>query len=319
MARKVKWHCATCKTNVLGPGRPRMDNMVRYCVPCSVARGFLVTRRRLTDINRETRREALENELKNDSPNERLEADLRHATRPRVNHRSWMQADSAICFTPMGTTYSIWCIAEYLCKSKRWGKTVERIGRRLAGSDKPCVMGKRKHIGQAMIKVVDHHMSQLWKYTAMFNGRKGFKPSIRMKIKGAKFSGRGGPTYGVTCTLPLAVDGMQTELLAESNAKHLELILHELVHVAHLSVAHCSFSGGKWRAHDLYYNEILCDMAKHFFGFPSTARQAGWSKGRGYEPSRTLRSWLKREILRCGDPVDSYRNPKLEGLLSFSC
>jgi len=43
MAR-VRWNCPNGCPGVLGPSRPRMNNICRYCLPCSQTAGILVER-----------------------------------------------------------------------------------------------------------------------------------------------------------------------------------------------------------------------------------------------------------------------------------
>jgi len=42
--KRTRWVCPTCDDGRLGPTRPRKDNIVRYCLPCSAAAGKLVER-----------------------------------------------------------------------------------------------------------------------------------------------------------------------------------------------------------------------------------------------------------------------------------
>lgn len=45
MAKKRRWSCpAGIHPGVLGPGRPRANSIVRYCLPCSEKGGVLVER-----------------------------------------------------------------------------------------------------------------------------------------------------------------------------------------------------------------------------------------------------------------------------------
>lgn len=39
-----RWVCTECGTGKNGPQRPRMDNVIRYCLPCSEKQGVLVKR-----------------------------------------------------------------------------------------------------------------------------------------------------------------------------------------------------------------------------------------------------------------------------------
>lgn len=45
MSKRVRWECPNeLHPGVLGPTRPRRDNIVRYCLPCSEAAGVLIER-----------------------------------------------------------------------------------------------------------------------------------------------------------------------------------------------------------------------------------------------------------------------------------
>lgn len=45
MTRRVRWYCPEgCPEAVLGPSRPRADNICRYCLKCSAKRGVLIKR-----------------------------------------------------------------------------------------------------------------------------------------------------------------------------------------------------------------------------------------------------------------------------------
>ena len=43
-AKNVRWKCPTCDNGVLAPSRPRMNDIRRYCLPCSKKAGVLVER-----------------------------------------------------------------------------------------------------------------------------------------------------------------------------------------------------------------------------------------------------------------------------------
>lgn len=43
-AKNVRWKCPTCDSGVLAPSRPRMNDIRRYCLPCSKKAGVLVER-----------------------------------------------------------------------------------------------------------------------------------------------------------------------------------------------------------------------------------------------------------------------------------
>ncbi len=42
--KKTKWQCPECGKGALGSSRPRMDDIVRYCLACSKRQGKLVRR-----------------------------------------------------------------------------------------------------------------------------------------------------------------------------------------------------------------------------------------------------------------------------------
>lgn len=44
MSRRVRWTCPQCDKGALGPGRPRKNNAVRYCLPCTAKTGKLIER-----------------------------------------------------------------------------------------------------------------------------------------------------------------------------------------------------------------------------------------------------------------------------------
>ena len=44
MGSRVRWDCPNGHPGVLGPMRPRMDSVVRYCLTCSQQTGRLVPR-----------------------------------------------------------------------------------------------------------------------------------------------------------------------------------------------------------------------------------------------------------------------------------
>ena len=57
--RRVRWTCLQCDKGALGPTRPRKNNAVRYCLPCTAKTGKLVERECLTlEKRRERKAEA---------------------------------------------------------------------------------------------------------------------------------------------------------------------------------------------------------------------------------------------------------------------
>lgn len=43
-AKNVRWKCPTCGNGLLAPSKPRMNDVRRYCLPCSAKSGILVQR-----------------------------------------------------------------------------------------------------------------------------------------------------------------------------------------------------------------------------------------------------------------------------------
>lgn len=43
-AKQIRWKCEQCNSGVLGPSKPRMNDVRRYCLPCSAKTGKLVQR-----------------------------------------------------------------------------------------------------------------------------------------------------------------------------------------------------------------------------------------------------------------------------------
>lgn len=44
MTKQVRWKCPSCNSGVLNSSRPRMNDVKRYCLPCSAKSGVLVQR-----------------------------------------------------------------------------------------------------------------------------------------------------------------------------------------------------------------------------------------------------------------------------------
>ena len=57
--RRLRWSCPNGHVDVLGPSRPRRDNVCRYCLPCSQLLGRLTGRTALSLMREsEKRRES---------------------------------------------------------------------------------------------------------------------------------------------------------------------------------------------------------------------------------------------------------------------
>ena len=167
--------------------------------------------------------------------------------------------------------------AEKMCKSSHWLDALNagRAHRGLAG------------------KTECQTAALLWKRTKRSKGACGdagirFRKSTR---EGWGAGGRGGPSYGVTVSARRSA----------SRGGVLETMLHEIVHVVHLSDMRSPVVQGVRRPHDLDFNLIMCHMAKALWGFPLTPEQAGFSVGKGYRPSRRLEEWIHEQI-KSGNP-----------------
>ena len=76
------------------------------------------------------------------------------------------------------------------------------------------------------------------------------RPKDWLSIKGA----RGGPSYGITVPL------------AGGAGRLIEVIVHEITHVIHLSRYKSSIVNGKRRPHDLVFNRIFLKLMKPIMG-----------------------------------------------------
>ena len=167
--------------------------------------------------------------------------------------------------------------AEKMCKSPHWLAALN------AG---------RAHRGKAE-KTGCQAAALLWKRTGRSQGACG-DAGVRFRKttkEGWHSTGKGGPRYGVTVSARRSA----------SRGGVLETMLHEIVHVVHLSDMRAPVVNGVRRPHGMDFNLIMCHMAKMMWGFPLTPTQAGYSTGKGYRPSRRLEEWLHSEI-KAGNP-----------------
>ena len=186
--------------------------------------------------------------------------------------RDWIQDDK---YNLHGM--NVMLAAEKMCKSSHWLDALN------AG---------RAHRGKAD-KTECQTAALLWKRTVRSKGACG-DAGIRFRKttkEGWHSSGRGGPSYGVTVSARRSA----------SRGGVLETMLHEIVHVVHLSDMRSPVVEGVRRPHDMDFNLIMCHMARALWGFPLTPEQAGFSVGKGYRPSRRLEEWLHTEI-KTGNP-----------------
>ena len=138
-------------------------------------------------------------------------------------------------------------------------------------------------------------MKHLWQRTA--KGRGSLKPPkhnvihIIMQYGG----GRASPYYGVR------------------SDRTVSTLIHELVHVTHLSAFNPSRSetGNRRRPHDEMFNRMFLltfkawlDLAKNRKRLPrmpigmTDPKRMGWSKGRGYAPTNNLDKWFHTRMFK---------------------
>ena len=269
MSRRVRWTCPQCDKGALGPSRPRKNNVVRYCFPCSSKTGKLVERKCLTLEKRRERKA----ENKKEAAARKRE---RTAPKPRRTKRSWMRAS---CYMVEGTncSFNVMEMAERMCKSTKWNAALKLA----------CEYRKTNlYISDEATRKAQH----LWKRTMESRGASGVRGTIRIQRSQQDFnsynSGRGGNWYGVTITVAKVPDlgGL------------LMTVLHEIVHYVHLSLMNEERINGKRRPHGMDFNLIQARMAQAFWGYKFHPYEAGYSVGHGYAPSRHLRQWLNEQI-----------------------
>jgi len=100
-------------------------------------------------------------------------------------------------------------------------------------------------------------------------------------------SARGGPSYGITVPL------------AGGAGRLIEVIVHEITHVIHLSRYKSSILNGKRRPHDLVFNRILLKLMKPIMGLKESETNPfnmGYSVGKGYAPSRKIERMICQKV-----------------------
>jgi hypothetical protein len=271
VAKRKRWVCPLCEVGVLGPLRPRKDNAVRYCLPCTEKTGKLKERVAPASLKNKERKAQQKEEAK-----ERKAEKQKENPKPRNTKRSWMQ-DPRYVFSYEDRAYNIMEMAEKMCGSARWDSVVKNAAKKTQATLYTCTANRT--------------MKRLWDRTVQGKGAQGNRGALRISRTSKSYStGRGGNGYGVTMSAtPHNVGDTMTTLL------------HEFVHVAHLSQVSAARINDKRRPHDLMFNIIQWQMAKNFWGYDFSPHIAGWSVGRGYAPTRHLSSWLNEQI-KSGNP-----------------
>ena len=79
MPKRKRWVCPICKKGKLGLQRPRLDNIIRYCLDCSKETKKLVKRICPADETKKEKKKASSSKPK--------------TIKPRKTKRSWMNDD----------------------------------------------------------------------------------------------------------------------------------------------------------------------------------------------------------------------------------
>ena len=109
MAKKKRWVCPQCGVGKLGLQRPRKNDIVRYCFPCSEKAGVLVERVSPADINKKKKKEeAVARKKANAKP------------KPRKTTRTWMQIPRYRYELSDGTTPNLMFAASVMCRMSGW-------------------------------------------------------------------------------------------------------------------------------------------------------------------------------------------------------
>lgn len=258
--KRYRWACPICNKGALGPSRPRKDNAVRYCLPCTAKTGKLVARTCPALDSKRDRKTQAKKEV-----NERKRATA--PRKPRKTSRAFIRLPR---HNVRGTNMML--AAERMCKSKQWTAAVNKAFRS---------RGLRPTTTSTVA-------SKLWQRTVDQRGGSVGSGVIYFSNRGRRgVGGKGGPGFGAV------VYGCKDH---HTRANVLETLLHEIVHVVHLAHMRAPKINGVRRPHAMDFNLILCHMAGVFWGYPCHPYEAGYSTGNGYAPSRHLEAWLGEQI-----------------------
>ena len=176
-------------------------------------------------------------------------------------------------------------VAKDVCLKVKWNEIVDEVQSINKLSHKPA--RKKSYATSPSTKA-----EILWNDT-VYHGKKGTLHGSRgtIRLTGNTNSGRGGSHYGVTV-------GMGGDLV-----RTLEVLIHEITHVIHLSSFYSPTINGKRRPHDWVFNAIMLRAMKDYFGLDKSQlkpRCMGWSVGNGYAPSRQIerifgKKWVSLE------------------------
>lgn len=153
---------------------------------------------------------------------------------------------------------------------------------------------------------LSHDEKDMWRRTDQLKGKTGkTKGTIRFsfpKNKHQAKSARGGPRYGISVPL------------AGGAGRIIEVVVHEICHVIHLSRFNEAHINGKRRPHDLVFNRIFLKVMQPIMGLKESETnpfKMGYSVGRGYAPSRKIEKMLEKQIKENGDAkiMDLFKHP----------
>lgn len=107
-SKRKRWVCPLCNVGKLGLQRPRKNDVIRYCLPCSEKTGRLVERVSPSDISAKKRKEKAKAEQK-----------AKASLKPRKTSRDWMKI-SRYEYVLDGKTYNVMLGASVMCRRNGW-------------------------------------------------------------------------------------------------------------------------------------------------------------------------------------------------------
>lgn len=115
-SKRKRWVCPLCNVGKLGLQRPRKNDVIRYCLPCSEKTGRLVERVSPSDISARKRKEKAKAERK-----------AKASLKPRKTIRDWMKI-SRYEYVIDGITYNVMLGASVMCRRQGW-ENPQRLSR----------------------------------------------------------------------------------------------------------------------------------------------------------------------------------------------
>ena len=144
----VRWKCELCANGIIASSRPRLDDVSRYCLPCSASTGKLVKR---VAPSLEKKREAKKETVKRKNASKRATvANRRDATKVTRKAISRVQTFGAEGFHIEREAKKIWKLLEPYHNGKRFPK-IEMQQRGLRVVDNGVAIKQGKYAGLAYI------------------------------------------------------------------------------------------------------------------------------------------------------------------------